>query len=395
MGNKSKITTVIYNELPNKLASYRLLDDIHSKIKPTLSSIGRKIDKPLILYGAGNLGKMAKDYFDKLNIPFLFIVDKTYSQDPFWKNTKIIKPLDVPCQLRNSSMIVVCVVTSSFSEIENSLKKQGWNDIIPFYDITLAYQDKHPLNNGWCTGLLDNRDIESMNYVMSHLDDNISRAHYLQFIAWHACREEWIFKHAPISNDNRYFISEIVSIITNNETFIDIGSHKGEVISNFMKIVNYKFNKIIAIEPDKENIKQFLNNMVDYMNRLNISLIPLTFGEKNEMKRFYHGLDYSSQLSELGNIEVNVQYLDDYKLSPTFIKIHTEGNEGDIIKGGLETITKNRPIIVTTCYHNRDGLWKTQTQLMSSLKNYIYYFRLHSWCGTGAVIYAIPKERIE
>lgn len=392
MGNQSKITTVIYNELPNKLVSYRLLDDIHSKIKPTLSSISRKIDKPLILYGAGNLGKMAKTYFDKLNIQFLFVVDKTpetYSQDPFWKNTKIIKSLDVPCQLRNSSMIVICVVTSSFSEIENSLKKQGWNDIIPFYDITLAYQDKHPLNNGWCTGLLDNRDIESMNYVMSHLDDNISRAHYLQFIAWHACREEWIFKHAPISNNNRYFIPEIVSILTNNETFVDIGSHHGEVITKFINIVKNKFNCIYAFEPDKENVDTFHKNMID-----NTYLIQTALGEKDEKKKFYSELGYSSQLSDLSDNVIDVTKLDNYKLSPTLIKIHTEGNEGDIIKGGLETITKNRPIIVTTCYHNRNGLWKIFALLISSLTNYIYYFRLHSWCGTGAVIYAIPKERV-
>jgi hypothetical protein len=27
------------------------------------------------------------------------------------------------------------------------------------------------------------------------------------------------------------------------------------------------------------------------------------------------------------------------------------------------------------------------------LPNYRFFFRAHSWCGTGGVVYAIPKER--
>jgi hypothetical protein len=31
---------------------------------------------------------------------------------------------------------------------------------------------------------------------------------------------------------------------------------------------------------------------------------------------------------------------------------------------------------------------------METLPDYRFLFRIHSWCGTGAVIYAIPDERI-
>jgi hypothetical protein len=30
---------------------------------------------------------------------------------------------------------------------------------------------------------------------------------------------------------------------------------------------------------------------------------------------------------------------------------------------------------------------------MQTLSGYRFLFRNHSWCGTGAVIYAIPQER--
>lgn len=48
-----------------------------------------------------------------------------------------------------------------------------------------------------------------------------------------------------------------------------------------------------------------------------------------------------------------------------------------------------------TAYHNEAGLWPLPTWLMDNLTSYRHYFRLHSWCGTGAVIYCVPEERYE
>jgi hypothetical protein len=50
-------------------------------------------------------------------------------------------------------------------------------------------------------------------------------------------------------------------------------------------------------------------------------------------------------------------------------------------------------VIAATVYHNDDGIWKTPLWMMHSLEDYRFLFRVHSWCGTGAVLYAIPAER--
>ena len=396
MVKKFKITSVEHNKLPTLEESYELLDMIHKKVKPSLSSIKREIYKPLILYGAGNLGKMAKEYFDILNIPILLVIDKNpqnYTEDKFWNKIKIFGIKDNTIQInKEKCLLVICIVTSSYKEISSQLKSEGWTDIVPFYDITLVYQNKHPLNNGWCTSLLDKEDIKGMEYVLSNLQDNISYAHYLQFIAWHSLREEWIFKDAPISHKEKYFIPEIVSLLTDNETFVNVGAYDGEFTNKFMKNVNNKFNTIYAFEPDSKNVNRFLNN-VD-MN-FNIHLIPKVLGNTTGKKKFYSNLNCLSQLSEFGKKEIEVHRLDDFKLSPTIVKIHVEGLESDIFDGGLETIKKNRSIVMMTIYHNRNGLWKVPLKIMNSLDNYIYYFRLHLWYGTCGIIYAIPKERLK
>lgn len=391
----SKYVVTIYTSIPDQCTTCKLL---HNISKRSISFSPCKVDKPLVLYGAGNLGKMAKEYFDKIGIPFLFVIDTNPDsprKDPFWKDVRILEANNVPIDQRESCLLAVCVATTPFSEISIPLKMQGWNDIVPFYDITCAYNDIHPLDNGWYVEQLNTEDVTNIEFILSKFEDNISRAHYLQFIAWHCLREEWFFDGAPVTTDNRYFIPEVLSVICDHEIFVDIGAHHGEVIYRFLDIINNKYNDInkygdiYAIEPDKENF----DNLV-CIKDTKIHLLQHALGSEIERKRFYQGLGYTSQLSELGQVDIDVICLDDLLIPATFIKIHAEGWEYDIINGGLDTIINNRPILTITSYHNRKGLWNLPNQIMTKFKDYIYYFRLHSWHGTGSVIYAIPKERI-
>jgi len=101
----------------------------------------RKIDKPVILYGAGSLGKMAKDFFNYLNIPFLYVVDRNadkYKADTFWQNIKIVHPDDVKETDKKNCLLVVCVVTVPLIALRDELKNNGWRDIAFFYDLSEA-----------------------------------------------------------------------------------------------------------------------------------------------------------------------------------------------------------------------------------------------------------------
>jgi hypothetical protein len=92
-------------------------------------------------------------------------------------------------------------------------------------------------------------------------------------------------------------------------------------------------------------------------------------------------------------MHVETRPLDALGLSPTFLKLHLEGAELLALKGARETLLSCRPIVAATVYHNADGLWKTPLWMMQTLPDYRFFFRAHSWCGTGAVVYAIPSER--
>ena len=368
-------------------------------VQTPITCAPRKVDRPLVLYGAGNLGHMARQYFDRIGVPFEYVVDanaQLHRSDPFWAGINIAKPTEVLPGERSSCLLAVCVATASFSRLSAELGSQGWIDIVPFYDITETYRDRHPLGNGWFAGQLDQADTDNIETVLSGWQDDISRAHHLQFIAWHTLREDWLFDDAPVTTDDRYFIPEVLSLLGGDEIFCDLGAHHAEVILRFLQVTRNRFKEIWAIEPDNENHALLCAELqeLEAQIRQKIHVLPCVLGAQPGRGNFFHGLGYASQLSELGLHPVDVATLDQLGIASTFLKLHLEGGELDAMKGGLQTLQRNRPIIASTTYHNRQGLWELPKWMMTMLPNYQFHFRLHSWCGTGAVVYALPSERV-
>lgn len=353
----------------------------------------RKVDKPIVLYGAGNLGKMAKGFFDHLNMLFLYVVDKNaaeYKTDEYWRGTRVIHPDDVNAADKKNALLVVCIVTMPLIALRDELIAAGWKDIAFFYDVSEAYSDRHPISNGWFLSKLSKRDKELIRKVYSLLNDDISRMHYLQFLAWRRLRVELLFRDIEINVSNRFFIPEVVSVLNEHEVFVDCGAHKGFVTEKFLETVKSAYKDIYAIEPDDKNLKIFKLKLKDVKN---ITTIQCALSDRSAEENFYQGFDFASKLNKSGEAKVKVVSLDSLHIPATFIKMHLEGGELDALKGAVCTIQKYRPIIAVTIYHNSDGAWEIPLSLMESVLDYTFYLRLDSWGGTGAVLYAIPNER--
>jgi FkbM family methyltransferase len=374
----------------------QLLRDLANR----LTEVGpRTVDKPLVLYGAGNLGRMAAEYFRRLGIGFSAVVDASpqlYRGDPAWEGVLVLGPDEASAELRQSALLAVCVVTLPFSALGTELTASGWRDVVPFYDIAEAYRDRHPLSNGWFVGDFGHSELGYIDAVLNRWDDDVSRAHHLQFIAWHRLREDWLFDAAPVTTLDRYFIPQLVRTLHDHEVFVDVGAHEGEVIERFLDIVGHHFAGICAIEPDAQNRAVLAQRLQPLRSSQpgTIRLDACAVAEQAGELPFASGLGYASQISAVGGRATEIKTLDELKLSPTFVKLHLEGGELGALKGFLRTLATRRPLVTATAYHNRLGLGEFPKWLMDNLRDYRFLLRLHGWCGTGLVIYAIPCERL-
>jgi FkbM family methyltransferase len=382
-----------FDALPGAQRAGALLSELAEAPRPVCPPAD---DRPLALYGAGNLGRLARDYLKVVQRDFAVAVDRAADRlagDPQWAGVRMLAPEAVPGELKRSVRLAVSVVTTPYVPLEESLMADGFDDVVPFYDVAESFRHLHPLSNGWFAAPLTAQDHEKTAAVLARWDDDVSRAHHLQFLAWRRLRQEWSFDGAPVANDNRFFISEIRSVLHNDEVFVDGGAHHGEVSEAFADAVG-SFRQIVAIEPDPESRARLVAHFNARLGQGAQAVVhDCALSDSDGEGLFHGGLDYASQLSATGRMRVVRRRLDALNLDPTVIKLHLEGVELPALKGARDTLLRRRPIVLATVYHNDDGIWRTAQWLMETLPDYRMLFRAHSWCGTGAVIYAIPNER--
>jgi len=354
-------------------------------------------DAPLALYGAGNLGRLARDFLKAVGQDFVMAIDRDaekLAQEPAWSGVRLVHPNKVADAAKSNIRLAVSVVTAPYVPLERSLAELGFTDIVPFYDLAESFRHVHPLSNGWFALPLTAEDQNNTSKILTLWDDDVSRAHHLQFLAWRRLREEWTFEAALAHDCARFFIPEVTRLLHADEVLLDAGAHHGSVTKTFVKQTGGSFRQIVAIEPDPANRARLMANLQCWLPndpRVRVHDWALAAVERDAL--FHDGLGYASQLSDTGRTRVPTRPLDALGLSPTFVKLHLEGAELPALKGAKETLLSSRPIVAATVYHNADGIWKTPLWLMDTLPDYRFLFRAHSWCGTGAVIYAIPKER--
>jgi FkbM family methyltransferase len=354
-------------------------------------------DVPLAVYGAGNLGRLARDFLAVVGHKLVMVIDRDarrLAQEPSWSNVPLLGPDEAAEHAKDRLRIAVCVVTAPYVPIERSLQQLGFEDIVPFFDLSESFRSVHPLSNGWFAAPLTAFDREKTAEVLARWDDDVSRAHHLQFLAWRRLREEWSFEPAPVVTNDRFFVHELAKTLRGDEILLDAGAHHGSVTETFLRHTKGAFRQIIAIEPDPTNRRQLeaaMQRLVPGDTRA--SVCDFALSDEDGQALFHEGLGYASQLSGTGDTRVATRTIDALSTAPTFIKLHLEGAELAALKGARRTLLDCRPLIAATVYHNADGIWKTAAWLMQTLPRYRFLFRNHSWCGTGAVIYAIPDER--
>lgn len=167
----------------------------------------RLVDKPLILYGYGQLGHLAEEVFKKLGITPIFFVDKNIPE--------ISLTCFVSKEIKEHSLLAICIANEPYYSVIEPLIADGWKDVCSVYDIFEAYPECR-IGNGWTTGLLWKDEVLQIKEVHEKWDDAISRSHYSAFLRWRIYRKE---SQSFIINTNHL---TLLTLLTLPSTLADI-----------------------------------------------------------------------------------------------------------------------------------------------------------------------------
>lgn len=356
------------------------------------------MENKYIIYGAGNLGKIAYNFIKDFKFNICCVVDSdppVYENDDFWKGVNIKKLDELTIEEKSTAIFLICISNYSFWSIKTNLKLNNCKNILSFFKLTNQVKSvDNYIPNGWEleTTKSNKRKLEK---VITLFKDEHSKLSYTQFCLWRYDQREVLTGLCPIDTTNRYFIPEVTSVLKEDEVFVDVGAYDGRVSFDFMEKVKHKYKAIYMFEPDPRLFQKIKGNVEKEYPFAWEKLFGCFFalGDKRRQVKFLERKDFLSKCSESGKQLKQMYPLDYFIIDPSIIKCHIEGGELNFIKGAKKTIKKYRPIIMITTYHTEDGFYKIPMLLKKYCKNYDFYWRNHNYMGQGSVMYAIPQER--
>ena len=181
----------------------------------------------------------------------------------------------------------------------------------------------------------------------------------------------------------KYCLSEVTELDkVRGKTIIDAGAYIGDTALLFSEL---EPSKIISFEPIPENAE--LCEQTILLNKLsNIVLERAALGAKKGIIGIYSAGEGSTFFPRKEDepfykekVEVPVvtldEYVDENNLEVGLIKMDIEGAEPDCLKGAMQVITKQRPILLICIYHNKNDFFGIKPMLESWGINYQYKIR--------------------
>lgn len=190
---------------------------------------------------------------------------------------------------------------------------------------------------------------------------------------------EYIFIHEY----GLIYLPDYVREYIKGKVFLDIGAYIGDTAIFFQK--KYHPDKIYAYEPVRENAEQ-LEKTVSKNNTDRIIVVQKGIGDKEE------GVDIHINPSQMSSCSVNDSVAksnlqtEKRKIYLTtidhecqnhrvgLIKMDIEGAEFSAIKGGLETIKRDKPVLLISLYHTGKDFFEIPPILKSAVPQYQFRF---------------------
>lgn len=186
-------------------------------------------------------------------------------------------------------------------------------------------------------------------------------------------------EHTYIHEYGLKYLPKYVKEYIAGKDFLDVGAYLGD--TSIFLLRNYSPNRIYAYEPVSENAK-LLTNTVKKNDTDKIIVVEKGLGEKEEDIDIYidpkklSGSSINSSVSNnyMEKKRIHISTVDneynDKKIG--LIKMDVEGAEYAVIKGAMETIKRDKPVLLISIYHTGKDFFEIAPLLRSNVPDYLF-----------------------
>ena len=353
--------------------------------------------KPMVLFGAGQLGRMTLAGLRKVGIEPIAIADNNRR---LW-NTRVegvetLSPGEAAARYGAHANFIVTIWggsgTERMAEREAHLRRLGCHNIIPFQTLFWRHPELWLPHYGVDLPHKVQQQQSEVREAGRMWFDDASRAEYLAQLRWRLFGD-FNGLPDPVAHAT-YFPLDLCPLI-DQEVFVDCGAYDGDTIRSFCKESKDSFAYIFGFEPDPANFIKLSKSRSTLPRQESISLQRAAVGASSGTVTFSADGSAASHVGG-GDIVVDCVSLDETLsgAGPTYIKMDIEGAELDALTGARNIIERHSPVLAICSYHLQNHLWKVPLLIKSLNDRYRFFLRPHFLEGWDLVTYAIPKHRL-
>lgn len=346
-----------------------------------------------VIYGVGDNGKRTYRKCLERKIPIYAFFD----DDPTrWNETCC------GCRVLNyeefedldSDNVNIIVGSLYLKQICDKLKQQGFKNIYAAYEMMLSRENQVYHFNKYSNNKEYLNKIKMLCDYFKH--DRLSEKFYQILEATTITGESQKNISNIFCDEPQYFLNILRDKI-DNSNFVDAGAYTGDTIRSMIEL-HIRPKNIYGFEADYDNylkLKDYTKNISKEEN-----VVCENYALWNECTRVgFSSSSFSSSIdaSNIGTTnQVNTMTLDEYFKNNHigFIKMDIEGAEQKALKGGINVIKRDRPILAISIYHSMEDRVEIPLYLVNMLENYHFIVRHHSYTYSETIIYGIPKEKL-
>lgn len=353
--------------------------------------------KPLVLFGAGQLGRMTLAGLRKVGIePIAFADNSRRLWNTQVEGIETLSPEEAAARYGAKANFIVTIWggsgTERMAEREAHLRRLGCQNVIPFQTLFWKHAELWLPHYGVDLPHKVHQQQDEVREVGRMWSDDASRAEYLAQLRWRLFAD---FNALPDPVAHATYFPVEICPLSSQEVFVDCGAFDGDTIRSFLKESQNSFARIFGFEPDPANFAKLTEGVSLLPQRDSISLQRAAVGASAGSVTFSANEGPGSHIGK-GDIVVDCVSLDETLsgVEPTYIKMDIEGAELDALTGARGIIERHSPVLAICSYHLQNHLWKVPLLIRSFNDQYSFFLRPHFLEGWDLVTYAIPKHRL-
>ena len=317
---------------------------------------------PVVVYGMGNGADKVLDEFERLEIPVLGVTaSDDFVRGQMFRGFKVKRLSEF-----EGDFIVAIAFATCIPEVMNRI-----------YSLSDSYRIIVP-----CVPVFGNENFnrefvvknKSLIDAAYSLFDDESKKVYEGCVTFMFGGDLEVLKEITTDKDEAF--GNILKL-SEKESFLDLGAYRGDTVEEFLFYAGGKYERIIALEPDRRSFKK-LSLYIENME--NVTALQKAVSDTDGMASFNSAAGRQSSFSDKGEtietITVDTLCRD---INISYIKMDVEGAENEALSGAATTLSKLKPKLNIALYHRSEDIFSLPLKIHSLNPCYHFCLRRHPY----------------